>query len=187
MALPLHVILGLRISRRDKISTACLFGVGSIAIIVSFIRVFSIWAKTGSTTPSPAWLGLWAVIECMVAIICGCIPALSQIFRSSRAPSPAYNSHYPYERRVPDDGGIWSGSEGDRGRGPQIISTPERAFTSSEEYLHPKYDRIQAKTEIVSTATSWHILHPANMRTQVVKRDRFEHDVDLPIMEPDVR
>jgi hypothetical protein len=66
MALPLRVIVGLRLSRKDKISLICLFSVGIIAIVVSMIRVFLIWAKTGSTTPSPAWLALWAIIEGMV-------------------------------------------------------------------------------------------------------------------------
>lgn len=84
MAIPLRVLIGLRISRRDKISLGLLFSVQTIAILFSMIRVFLVWAKTGSTTPSPAWLGLWAVIEGMVSIVVGCIPAISQVFRSAR-------------------------------------------------------------------------------------------------------
>ncbi|CAK4034242.1 Hypothetical predicted protein [Lecanosticta acicola] len=84
MALPLRIVAALRLATRDRWILAGLFGVTSIAIVVSTIRVFLIYAKTGNGSPSPPWLGLWAVIEGMVAIIVGCIPVISQIFRTSR-------------------------------------------------------------------------------------------------------
>ena len=43
LALPLHVILNLQMSKRDKISLACVFGVGLISVAASMIRVFLIW------------------------------------------------------------------------------------------------------------------------------------------------
>nr|POF11074.1 hypothetical protein CFP56_75593 [Quercus suber] len=66
MALPLRVVFGLQMTTRDKLSIAALFSTNIIAIVVSMIRVFLIWAKTGSASPSPAWLALWAVNECMM-------------------------------------------------------------------------------------------------------------------------
>nr|POE94511.1 hypothetical protein CFP56_16751 [Quercus suber] len=66
MALPLRVVFGLQMTTRDKLSLAALFSTNIVAIVVSMIRVFTIWAKTGSASPSPAWLALWAVNECMV-------------------------------------------------------------------------------------------------------------------------
>lgn len=71
MALPLRIVAALRLATRDKWILACLFGVTSIAIVVSTVRVFLIYAKTGTGTPSPPWLGLWAVIEGMVGM-CFC-------------------------------------------------------------------------------------------------------------------
>lgn len=66
MALPLRIVSTLKMAKRDKWILAGLFSVTAVAIVTSIIRVFLIWAKTGSSTPSPPWLGLWAVIECMV-------------------------------------------------------------------------------------------------------------------------
>ncbi len=63
MAVPFGILINLRRSFRGKVGLTCLFCVGFIAIIVAMIRVFLIWAKTGSSTPSPAWLALWAIIE----------------------------------------------------------------------------------------------------------------------------
>lgn len=149
MALPLRVILGLKLSRKDKISLICLFSVGTIAIIVSMIRVFLIWAKTGSTTPSPAWLGLWAVIECMVAIVVGCIPAISQVFRGIGGSShdPAQSDPYsPYNGWPTDTSAGTPASWPGRGRKANISSSAAGA-TSSEENL---FDGIRSKTEIVS-------------------------------------
>ena len=146
MALPLRVVMGLKVPRRDKISLLCLFSVGLIAIAVSMIRVFLIYAKTGSTTPSPAWLGLWAVIECMASIIIGCIPAISQIFRGSGASTHHPSSSRPYGSKYLDGSGIHAGSAHSRGRVSHIAS-PAQAPTSSEEDL---FDGIRSKTEIVS-------------------------------------
>ena len=149
MALPLRVVIGLNVSRRDKLSLVLLFSVGIIAIIVSMIRVFLIYAKTGSTTPSPAWLALWAVIECMVAIIVGCIPAISQVFRANAA-SRSRSSSRPYTNKYTGDSGIHAGSSGgSRGRVSHITS-PVLAPTASEEDL---FEGIRSKTEIVSTIT----------------------------------
>lgn len=66
MGLPLRVVFSLQMTTRDRLGIAALFSTNIIAIVVSMIRVFLIWAKTGSTSPSPAWLGLWAIIECMI-------------------------------------------------------------------------------------------------------------------------
>ena len=150
MALPLRVVMGLRVSRRDKLSLIALFAVGVVAIIFSMIRAFLIYAKTGSTTPSPAWLGLWAVIECMVAIIVGCIPPISQVFRGHGTSTHNRSGSRPYLKTYTGDSGIHSGdSSGSRGRVSHITS-PIQQPTASEEDL---FDGIRSKTEIVSPSS----------------------------------
>ena len=52
--------------RRDKWKLAALFSVQAIAIFFSSLRVAFTWARTGFRTPSPPWLGLWALVEGMV-------------------------------------------------------------------------------------------------------------------------
>ena len=63
MALPMRLLVNLRISRAEKISVACIFGVGVICMIFATIRVISISEKAATGQASPTWLALWAVIE----------------------------------------------------------------------------------------------------------------------------
>ncbi|KAH0544804.1 hypothetical protein FGG08_001033 [Glutinoglossum americanum] len=63
MALPMRLLWNLRISRAEKISVACIFGVGVICMIFATIRVISISQKAETGQASPTWLALWAVIE----------------------------------------------------------------------------------------------------------------------------
>lgn len=66
MAFPLRILMTLKMSVRDKCVLGGLFSVTVVAIITSILRVFFIYAKTGNSTPSPPWLGFWAVVEGMV-------------------------------------------------------------------------------------------------------------------------
>ena len=66
MALPLSLLPTLHVSRQQKIGLAGVFGVSGICMLFAIVRVIQIQVKTGSSTPSPAWLALWAVIETTV-------------------------------------------------------------------------------------------------------------------------
>lgn len=63
LSIPLQLLPKLRKSKYEKFRLACLFGVGVITIFVSLVRVLAIYLKTGNATPSPPWLGFWAVVE----------------------------------------------------------------------------------------------------------------------------
>ncbi|KAF2170535.1 hypothetical protein M409DRAFT_64236 [Zasmidium cellare ATCC 36951] len=157
MAFPLRILMTLKMSVRDKWVLACLFSVTIIAIVVSILRVFFIYAKTGNSTPSPPWLGFWAVVECMVSIIVGCIPAISQIFRTSGPNSSQYyksgsgsgsgSRSNPRQRSY--DPGVYSGS----GSAKTTVETSAKGSPSSESSreLHPGPHRIQSRTEIIIT------------------------------------
>lgn len=95
MGFPLRILMTLKMSRRDKWILAGLFSVTIIAIVTSILRVFFIYAKTGNSTPSPPWLGFWAVVECMV---CTWTPYLLTTFSLANSPSYhrwMYTSHLP--------------------------------------------------------------------------------------------
>jgi len=118
LALPIYVVLNLQLSRKDKWYLVGIFSVGLFTIAVSMIRVFLIWAKTHSATPSPAWLALWAIIEGMIAIIDGCIPAFSQIIRQHAVDRNGRSLHLPRIRGrepaidIPVDSGLASSCVG---------------------------------------------------------------------------
>lgn len=66
MGFPLRILMTLKMSVRDKWVLAGLFSVTIVAILMAILRVFFIYAKTGNSSPSPPWLGFWAVVECCV-------------------------------------------------------------------------------------------------------------------------
>ena len=89
--------------------------------------------------------GLWAVIECMVALIVGCIPAISQLFRGIGGSSHQADSN-PYEQRQANTSAGNPASWPGRGRKSHLSATTPAAF-SSEENL---FDDGRLKTETVS-------------------------------------
>lgn len=66
MILPLQILWRLQLSPMRKYSIMAIFGVGTICIITSIIRVVQIRSQSGSKQPSPSWLELWAMVEAAV-------------------------------------------------------------------------------------------------------------------------
>ncbi|MCJ1226705.1 hypothetical protein MMC12_003358 [Toensbergia leucococca] len=73
MALPLRLLWGLQISRRQKIALAAIFSLGFIIIIFAIVRVTQ--TSASSHHVDPVWLALWSVIEASVAVIVSCLPS----------------------------------------------------------------------------------------------------------------
>ena len=63
MMLPLRILWRLRLSLIRKICIMAVFGVGTICIITSTIRVIQIQSDSKSKQPSPSWLMVWAQVE----------------------------------------------------------------------------------------------------------------------------
>ena len=80
-----------------------------------------------------------------LAIIVGCIPAISQVFRIPGGSSNEPSRRNPYAKYYTNSG-IHTGSEAGRGR-VSHISSPGPVTSISEENL---FDGIRSKTEIVS-------------------------------------
>ena len=66
MALPLRLLWGLQISRRQKIALAAIFSLGFIIIIFAIVRVTQ--TSASSHHVDPVWLALWSVIEASVGM-----------------------------------------------------------------------------------------------------------------------
>lgn len=65
MALPLHLLLGLGVNRKQKAGLAALFCLGFIIIAVAIARVF-LTKATKEHHADPVWLALWSQIEASV-------------------------------------------------------------------------------------------------------------------------
>ena len=76
--LPFFLVRNLRISRRRFWGLVSIFSLGGIAIVISIARVIAL-AFSATTTQ----VAVWTALECSMAIIVACCPALRLLFRRS--------------------------------------------------------------------------------------------------------
>ncbi|KAK2882479.1 hypothetical protein FQN49_000309 [Arthroderma sp. PD_2] len=114
MILPLRLVVGMRISRAQKIRAGALFSVGMLCMITAVIRLVQIGSKTGITNPNVQWLALWGTVEATTAIIVGCLPTYRLLFKASPG-----NTRANYSLKVPCDNSASSSdpSSGSSNRG----------------------------------------------------------------------
>ena len=86
MAIPIQVLVHLRISTAEKISVAFVFLVGIITMVAAIVRCVSLkgTGKEGGNLSVP-WLIFWAAIECSIGMLPRPPFSLFRIFFSSRA------------------------------------------------------------------------------------------------------
>ncbi|KAF2119517.1 hypothetical protein BDV96DRAFT_642538 [Lophiotrema nucula] len=80
--LPWHVIMGLNMKRKEKLTVACGLSLGVFAGICSIIRTYELQALSSldeyvyDTVP----MLLWSSTEVLMTIICACIPVLRPLY-----------------------------------------------------------------------------------------------------------
>lgn len=89
MALPVRLLMTLRITLKQKLALTCLFSLGTIVIIFAFVRLFQVIKATADsqTDPTtvangPILLSLWSVIEAAVAVVVTNLPAFRSLLRN---------------------------------------------------------------------------------------------------------
>jgi hypothetical protein len=110
--LPFFLVRTLRISRRQYWGLVSIFGLGGIAIVISISRVIAL-AFSATTTQ----VAVWTALECAMAIIVACCPALRLLFRRSGGieTNSSMENEQSYHRRpkgrtgvIPKAMGVWS-------------------------------------------------------------------------------
>ncbi|KAF2133810.1 hypothetical protein P153DRAFT_380987 [Dothidotthia symphoricarpi CBS 119687] len=97
MALPMRLTYDLHMRRTKKAAIFLLFASGVVCITVATLRVAQVAANEaqGDKTSSldPAWLGIWGIVECSIAIIIGCCPAFAGHFNAFRNKHVSHDTH----------------------------------------------------------------------------------------------
>lgn len=94
MLFPLPTLWKLKMSPLRKYSIMAIFGVGTICIVTSIVRVAQIRSKSGSKQPSPSWLELWAMVEAAVAVVVACLPSFGLLLPSVKPSRAGYSSSF---------------------------------------------------------------------------------------------
>jgi hypothetical protein len=88
MLLPLRLLWTLRISIPQKLGLACLFSLGIVVVIFTFVRLYNITKATAESTIDPTTLAdgpiilsLWSQIEASVSVIVANLPAFRSFLR----------------------------------------------------------------------------------------------------------
>ncbi|EAW15669.1 putative integral membrane protein (Pth11) [Aspergillus fischeri NRRL 181] len=135
IALPLPVLITLRLQRRQKAALVAVFALGFFVTIIQIIRIFTIKNLKTYTDSQP--IVLWSVIEISLGVIISCIPTYGPLFHSLHLTST-------HRRRHPD---------GYRSQSYRLTSPSNRPTG----YIHGSGSRpfdssIPATTTIMSTA-----------------------------------
>ncbi|KAF3938981.1 hypothetical protein ABW19_dt0203904 [Dactylella cylindrospora] len=81
MALPLRLLYGLQINKKQKFGLVLIFSLGLLCVIFALLR--GVGSIVGSAI-MPIWLGVWTQSECCVALIVACLPTLRTLLLSRK-------------------------------------------------------------------------------------------------------
>ncbi|KAK6352397.1 hypothetical protein TWF730_009224 [Orbilia blumenaviensis] len=79
MALPLRLLYGLKINRKQKFGLVLIFSLGLLCVVFAVIR--GVGSIVGDAI-MPIWLGVWTQSESCVALIVACLPTLRTLLLS---------------------------------------------------------------------------------------------------------
>lgn len=162
IALPMPLILGLRLQLNQKLSLLIVFALGIFVIITSVLRMTTL--NTTSKTPDPTFeIGatMWTILELNIAIVCACLPMcrmpLAKLFPKI---FPSTGSSHPNTTAFTHAGtskNDWTPSTHDRGHNRSHLASVAGGDNNSEEFilqdrngthLHPiGGERIQKTTQ----------------------------------------
>ncbi|EED12820.1 conserved hypothetical protein [Talaromyces stipitatus ATCC 10500] len=105
ISLPIRLLLGLKLNWHKKLQILAMFSVGFLITLVSILRLESLvrFSKSTNTTYDNAPAVYWSVLECDIAIVCACMPALRIILGAifPRYFGSNFNSVTGESRRTP--------------------------------------------------------------------------------------
>ncbi|KAJ6283258.1 hypothetical protein J3E71DRAFT_214907 [Bipolaris maydis] len=134
--LPIPVIRGLNLGKRQKIGLISIFAVGGFVCIVSILRLQSLVAISNSSDQTydnpPA--ATWSSVETNVGIICACLPLLRPLLAKyfPRAFPSRHRSQYS-RPNYPANYGSKGGSKILRSKNEYVLDETKRSRESNDE------------------------------------------------------
>ncbi|KAF3921168.1 hypothetical protein ABW21_db0202173 [Orbilia brochopaga] len=140
MALPLRLLYGLKINKKQKMGLILIFSLGVLSIIFAIVR------GVGSIVDEaiiPIWLLVWTQSEACVALIVACLPSLRTLLlnRAAAQGSPPQSLGYRYGSRkfaLSES----SYSNGSRGNQVQMDDVSDASHVTRIEASHLKQPQV---------------------------------------------
>ncbi|CAM1506170.1 Fc.00g058110.m01.CDS01 [Cosmosporella sp. VM-42] len=149
---PMPFLSSLQIARRAKFVLIGVFACGGAACIIAIIRLYSLYLYSSVPIPQRPLKGidiaLWSSLECNIAIMCACVPALKPMFVKA---FPGFVSSFTHSSSKNRTGGRYAhGSLHDYDN----ISHPARSGNHSHLGVDERGIKVQQSFEMRTTAVS---------------------------------
>ncbi|EFR03174.1 integral membrane protein [Nannizzia gypsea CBS 118893] len=78
VSMPVYEVVKLKLDHRKKVGVAVMFGMGLLLTAIGIVRVIILFQHDPTKNPTyeMAPLNYWSMIECQIAIVCACLPAI---------------------------------------------------------------------------------------------------------------
>lgn len=105
IGLPVKALRGINRPKRELIALFIIFGAGTLAAIMSIVRLHSIFTYTLSTEPfhDAILVNMWSMIELNVAILCASVPPLKLLISPFRLRQVMHDKRHKYRPESPND------------------------------------------------------------------------------------
>ncbi|KAK0112312.1 hypothetical protein ONS96_001560 [Cadophora gregata f. sp. sojae] len=133
LILPVRMVLGLRLSRQQKVLVVGIFVLGGFVIVTGLVRVI-LGYRPGSQNVAFARAELWSAVHIGIAIVCACLPTLRPLIKRASTTASSLRRKYGSSSSSGQDtsaNGSGGSNVASRNRGPSEVLTLKNVRTGS--------------------------------------------------------
>ncbi|KAH6706285.1 hypothetical protein BKA61DRAFT_580541 [Leptodontidium sp. MPI-SDFR-AT-0119] len=93
LILPVRMVLGLQLSRQQKVLVVGIFALGGFVIVTGLVRVI-LGYRPGSQNVAFARAELWSAVHIGIAIVCACLPTLRPLIKRASTTAASLKRKY---------------------------------------------------------------------------------------------
>ncbi|PVH72434.1 hypothetical protein DL98DRAFT_563529 [Cadophora sp. DSE1049] len=133
LILPVRMVLGLQLSRQQKVLVVGIFALGGFVIVTGLVRVI-LGYRPGSQNVAFARAELWSAVHIGIAIVCACLPTLRPLIKRASTTASSLRRKYGSSSSSGQDtsaNGSGTSNAASRNRGPTEVLTLKNVRTGS--------------------------------------------------------
>ncbi|KAF4999555.1 hypothetical protein FDECE_11476 [Fusarium decemcellulare] len=137
--LPIPMVVKLQIPRRQKIGLVVIFGIGSLTVVTSIIRVSILPALLTDPDASwvIAWASVWIIVEANLIITCATMPTLRKFFKHV---APKLIGESRYGSKTPNYGNYGKSAKSGDGSKPPTRAIVPTSQSRRDRHQYSQFD-----------------------------------------------